>query len=198
MKSAKSTVVDIISDMEPWVDELMLLREIILSTGLKEEIKWGGPIYTLDGKNVLAIGGFKKFFTIWFHNGAFLSDPEKVLVTASEGRTRGLRQWRFTSIKEIKPALVKKYVKEAIENEKAGKKIKPEKKPLPAVPKELSDAFKKDKTLKESFESLSFGKKREYLDHIYDAKTAETKVRRVEKAIPNIKAGVGLNDKYKN
>lgn len=197
MKTGKTSIPDLIYEMTPWVDELMLLREIILSTGLKEEIKWGGPIYTLDGKNVLAIAGFKNFFTIWFHNGAFLSDPEKVLINATEGRTRGLRQWRFTSMKEIKPALVRKYVKEAIENEKAGKKIKPEKKPLPEIPTELSNAFKKDKALKQSFEALTPGRKRDYLDHIHSAKTAETRIRRVEKAIPNIKAGMGLNDKYK-
>ena len=198
MKTAKTSVPDLISDMKPWVDELMLLREIILSAGLKEEIKWGGPIYTLEGKNVLAIGGFKNFFTIWFHNGAFLSDPAKVLINATEGRTRGLRQWRFTSMKEIKPALVKKYVREAVENEKAGKRIKPEKKPLPEIPAELATAFKKDKALKTSFDALTFGKKREYLDHIQDAKTSETRVRRVEKAIPNIRAGRGLNDKYRS
>ena len=197
MRSDKNSVPDIISDMHPWVDELMLLREIVLSTGLKEEIKWGGPIYTLDGKNVLAIGGFKNFFTIWFHNGAFLSDPQKVLITASEGKTRGLRQWRFTSMKEIKPALVKKYVREAIENEKAGKRIKPEKKPLPEIPVEMATAFKKDKSLQKAFDDLTFGKKTEYLDHIHSAKTEETRIKRVEKAVPNIKAGIGLNDKYK-
>lgn len=197
MRSDKNNAADIISDMHPWVDELMLLREIILSTGLKEEIKWGGPIYTLEGKNILAIGGFKKFFTIWFHNGAFLKDPEKKLINATEGKTRGLRQWRFASMKDIKPALVKKYIKEAIENEKAGLKIKPEKKPLPDVPAELEAAFKKDKALKDAFALLTPGKKREYLDHLHDAKTSETRTRRVLKAIPNIKAGIGLNDKYR-
>jgi uncharacterized protein YdeI (YjbR/CyaY-like superfamily) len=197
MRSDKTTVPDIISEMDPWVDGLMLLREIILSTGLKEEIKWGGPIYTLNGKNVLAIGGFKNYFTIWFHNGAFLSDPQKVLVNANEERTRGLRQWRFQSIKEIKPALVKKYIAEAIANEKAGKKIKPEKKPLPPFPAEYQAAFKKNKALKESFSKLTPGKQREYLEHVIDAKTVETRQKRVEKAIPNIMAGIGLNDKYR-
>ena len=196
MKSDKKSVPDIIAD-EPWAGEVMMLREIILSTGLKEEVKWGGPIYTLDGKNVLAIGGFKNYFTIWFHNGAFLSDPAKVLVNANEEKTRGLRQWRFKSMKEIKPALVKKYIAEAIANEKAGKKIKPEKKPLPAVPSEYQAAFKKDKALKDAFSNLTPGKKREYLEHVLDAKTEETRVKRVQKAIPNIKAGIGLNDKYR-
>ena len=197
MKTDKTSVVDLITGMKPWAEELMLLRDIILKMGLKEEIKWGGPIYTYNGKNVLAIGGFKNFFTIWFHNGVFLKDPEKVLVTASEGKTRGLRQWRFTSMKEIKPAIVKKYIKEAIENEKEGKRIKPEKKPLPEIPVELAQAFKNDKALKDAYAKLTPGKMREYLDHIHDAKTTETRQRRVEKAIPNIKAGKGLNDKYK-
>ena len=196
MKSDKSSVVDIISDMEPFVAELMLLRDIILKTGLKEEIKWGGPIYTLDGKNVLAIGAFKNFFTIWFHQGVFLKDPEKVLVSASEG-TRALRQWRFSSMKDIKPALVKKYIQEAIANQKAGKEIKPERKPQLEVPAEYTSAFKKDKALKDAFSKLTPGKQREYLEHVHLAKTEETRQRRVEKSIPMIKKGVGLNDKYK-
>jgi uncharacterized protein YdeI (YjbR/CyaY-like superfamily) len=197
MKSEKSTVPDILAE-EPWAEELMQIREIVLKNKeLKEEIKWGGPIYTLNGKNVLAIGGFKNYFTIWFHNGAFLSDPQKVLVNANEERTRGLRQWRFQSLKEIKPALVKKYIAEAIANEKAGKKIKPEKRPLPPLPAEYQSAFKKNKALKESFSKLTPGKQREYLEHVIDAKTSETRQKRVEKAIPNIMAGIGLNDKYR-
>ncbi len=197
MRNDKTSAVDIIADMDPWVEELMMIRDIVLSTGLKEEIKWGGPVYTLDGKNVLAIGGFKNFFTIWFHNGAFLSDPDKMLVNANEGKTRGLRQWRFASKKEIKPSLIKKYIKEAIENEKAGKKIRPEKKPLPDLPVEIASAFKKDKALKACFDALTNGKKREYLDHILDAKTESTRLRRLRQAIPNILAGIGLHDKYR-
>lgn len=197
MRTDKTSVVDIISEMDPWVDEVMLLRDIILKTGLlKEEIKWGGPIYTYNGANILAIGAFKNYASIWFHNGAFLSDPLKVLIAASEG-TRGLRQWRFASIKEIKPAQIKKYILEAIENEKAGKKIKPEKKPPVEMPAEFQTVFKKDKTLKDAFQKLTPGKQREYLEYVAQAKTEETRIRRVEKSLPNIKAGVGLNDKYK-
>ena len=196
MKTDKTSVVDIISEMEPFVAELMLLRDIILKTGLKEEIKWGGPIYTMDGKNILAIGSFKNFLTIWFHQGVFLTDPAKVLVTASEG-TRGLRQWRFSSMKDIKPALVKKYILEAIANHKAGKEIKPERKPQLDTPAEYAAAFKKDKALKDAFSKLTPGKQREYFEHVLMAKTEDTRVRRVEKSIPMIKKGVGLNDKYK-
>jgi len=196
MKSKSTNVIDIIAEMEPWVEELMLLREIILSTGLKEEIKWGGPIYTLDSKNVLAIGGFKNFATIWFHQGVFLSDPGKVLVNANEGNTRGLRQWRFTSMKEIKPALVKKYVMEAIKNAKEGKEIKPEKKAPITLPDAFAKALKKDKGLKAAFEKLTPGKQREYIEYISEAKQEETRLRRIDKSIPVILSGKGLNEKY--
>ena len=196
MKTEKTSVVDIISEMDPWVEEVMMLRDIILKTGLKEEIKWGGPIYTLDGKNVMAIGAFKNYASIWFHQGVFLKDPEKVLVSASEG-TRALRQWRFASRKEIKPALIRKYIEEAIANQKAGKGIKPERKPDLEVPAEYQSAFKKDKGLKDAFYRLTPGKQREYLEHVSLAKTEETRQRRVEKSVPMIKQGKGLNDKYK-
>lgn len=197
MRTNKTNVPDLIAEMEPWVEELTLLREIILSTGLTEEIKWGGPIYTLDGKNVLAIGGFKNFATIWFHQGVFLSDPKGVLVNASEGKTRGLRQWRFTSMKEIKPPLVKKYILEAIQNAKEGKEIKPEKKAALPLPAELQAGFKNDKNAKSCFEKLTPGKQREYVEYIAEAKGEDTRKRRVAKSIPLILSGRGLNDKYK-
>lgn len=197
MRTNKTNVPDLIAEMEPWVEELTLLREIILSTGLTEEIKWGGPIYTLDGKNVLAIGGFKNFATIWFHQGVFLSDPKGVLVNASEGKTRGLRQWRFTSMKEIKPPLIKKYILEAIQNAKKGKEIKPEKKAALPFPAELQAAFKQDKNAKAGFEKLTPGKQREYVEYISEAKGEDTRKRRIAKSIPLILSGRGLNDKYK-
>ena len=197
MRSKPTSVAEIIHEMAPWTEGLLLLREIILSTGLQEEIKWGSPAYTYDGKLVLSIGGFKNFFTMWFHQGVFLSDPANVLVNASEGRTRGLRQWRFTSTAEIKPALVKKYVKEAIANAKAGKEIRPEKKAPLDIPEEFAVAFKKDKTLKTAFNGLTPGKQREYLEYVTEAKTEATRLRRTQKSIPMILRGVGLNDRYK-
>jgi uncharacterized protein YdeI (YjbR/CyaY-like superfamily) len=197
MRSQSSSVEEIISAMEPWVSELMLLREVILSTGLKEEIKWGGPIYTHNGKNVVSIGGFKNFATMWFHQGVFLSDPGGVLVNASEGKTKGLRQWRFTSMQEIKPTLVKKYVMEAIKNAEAGKEIKPEKKKQLPLPAELLAAFKTDKIAKAGFEKLTPGKQREYIEYISEAKGEDTRMRRVAKSVVLILSGRGLNDKYK-
>ena len=198
MRTDKTNVVDLIAEEKQWSEELMLLRDIILTCKeLKEDIKWGGPIYTVDGKNVLAIGGFKKYFTIWFHQGVFLSDPNKVLVNANEERTRGLRQWRFESVADIKPALIKKYIKEAIQNSKEGKEIKPEKKkPIP-LPVELQNAFRKNKNMKPAFQGLTPFKQREYLEYVTEAKTEATRLKRVEKISPMILAGKGLNDKYR-
>ena len=197
MRTEKTNVVDIILEDPKWSKELLMLRDIILESGLKEDIKWGGPIYTLDGKNVLAIGGFKHYFTIWFHQGVFLSDPDKVLVNAGEGRTRGLRQWRFESMETIQPARIKRYVKEAIKNAKEGKEIKPEKKAAIPLPAELQAAFKKDKSLKPAFQAFTPGKQREFLEYVSEAKTEATRIRRVEKIAPMILAGKGLNDKYR-
>ena len=111
-----------------WGEELALLRNIIQKTDLVETNKWGGEVYTINNKNVLGIGGFKNYFTIWFWNGVFLKDEAKVLINANEGVTKGLRQWRFTSATKINEQLILKYIHEAIGNEKAGLSIKPEKK----------------------------------------------------------------------
>ncbi len=197
MKSPASSVADIIESMKPWSSELTLLREIILSTGLKEEVKWGAPVYTLDGKNVVGIVGFKHFFTLWFYQGVFLEDKAKVLVNAGEGRTRGLRQWRMTSVADIKPAQVKEYLMEALKNAKAGKEIRPEKKKAVAVPAEFEMAFKESTALRDGYAGLTPGRQREYLEYVAEAKTEATRLRRVDKCIPMILAGTGLNDKYK-
>lgn len=123
-------------------NELELLRQIITSTELKETLKWSAPVYTLNSKNVLGLGAFKNHFGIWFFNGIFLKDEKQLLYSAQE-KTKALRQMRFESISEIDKHTVLAYVKEAIDNQKLGKELKPEKKGKPViVPKELKDAFK--------------------------------------------------------
>ena len=197
MRTNLTSVVDIIKEMEPWVDEVMLLRELALSVGMEETIKWGGPAYTINGKNVVGIAGFKNYACLWFYQGSFLSDPDKVLINAQEGRTKGLRQWRFTSMKEIKPAKVKKYMKEAVKNTKEGKKITPQKKAPLVIPELYQNAFKKNKGLKSAFEKFPPSHQREFVEYITEAKTEETRKRRLEKTIPMILAGKGYNDKYR-
>ncbi|MCY1486309.1 hypothetical protein D3C87_59480 [compost metagenome] len=177
-------------------EELEYLKSIIIKTELVEMVKWGAPVYTLNNKNVLAIGGFKNFFTIWFYNGVFLKDPKKVLVNANEGVTKALRQWRFQSKEEIDEKLVLSYIQEAIENEKAGISSKPAKKEA-IVSKFMEEQFKSDMALKKAFELFTPFKQREFLEYIETAKQEKTKISRFEKIKPMILEGIGLNDKYR-
>ena len=179
-----------------WPEELHLLQSIIAKTELVETIKWGGLTYTINSRNVIGIGGFKNFFTIWFYQGVFLEDPKKILVNANEGVTKGLRQWRFTTKEEIDEPLILAYLKEAIANAKAGKEIKPEKKPT-IVSELFQKVLKEDSVLESAFLKFTPGKQKEFLEHIEGAKREETKLSRIEKVKPMILDGVGLNDKYK-
>ena len=199
MRGSK-TVEEFLEKEARWQPELTRLREIMCSTPLEETVKWGAPCYTLDGKLVVGLAGFKEHFALWFHQGALLSDPEQVLINAQEGRTKALRQWRMVSKKEIKVRTIKAYVKESIELLRAGKEIKPDRnKPL-AVPPQLQAALKlkKNAKAKSAFATLTKGKQREYANYIAEAKREETKEKRLEKILPMIAAGKGLNDKYRN
>jgi len=191
------TVDDYVASRELWRDEIKRLREILLSTDLTEEVKWGGPCYTCDGQNVVGIGGFKSYFGLWFHQGALLKDKNKVLINAQEGTTKALRQWRMHSEKDIKQSVIKAYVKEAISLVKEGKKIGPQKKKPIVIPSELKQALAKNGKARNGFEALRLGLQREYTDHIASAKRDETKKKRIEKILPMIAAGKGLHDKYR-
>jgi uncharacterized protein YdeI (YjbR/CyaY-like superfamily) len=175
--------------------ELELLRKIALSVGLDEAIKWNSPVYTYKGKNVAGLGAFKSYVGIWFYQGVFLNDKNGVLLNAQEGVTKGLRQWRFNSAKEIDDGLVRRYLIEALENEKLGKRILPEKKSL-QVPAELADAFKKNENLLLAFEQFTNYKKKEFAEYVGGAKKEATRLRRLAKCIELIIQGTGLNDKY--
>lgn len=179
-----------------WPEGLEKLKTIINTTGLVETTKWGGPVYTYNGKNVLGIGGFDNFFTIWFFKGVFLKDEANVLVNANEGVTKGLRQWRFTSAEGIDEKLVLRYITEAIEVEKNGLAITPDKKET-VVPEYLENQLNADSALKAAFEAFSPYKQREFCENIADAKQEKTKAARFEKIKPLILSGIGLNDKYR-
>lgn len=196
MKRHKS-VEDYIASSDQWGAELKKLRAILSATELAEEIKWGAPCYTYDGKNVVGMAAFKSYFGLWFHQGALLEDDQKVLINAQEGTTKALRQWRMQSGKEIKPAIIKRYVKEAIRLVKEGRQIGPAKKKPATLPPELKMALTKNRAAKRMFDQLTPGKQREYAEYIASAKRDDTKQKRMEKILPMIKAGVGLNDKYR-
>lgn len=191
------TVDDYIAASDQWGKELKQLRAILNATELVEEIKRGAPCYTYDGKNVVGMAGFKSYIGLWFHQGALLKDDQKVLINAQEGATKALRQWRMQSAKEIKPAIIKRYVKEAIQLDKDGKGIGPGKKKSIAVPPELRKAIDKTEIAQKKFAELTPGRQREYAEYISSAKREETKQKRPEKILPMIKLGIGLNDKYR-
>lgn len=187
------------SYLEKHPDKRLLLDRLISllrSTSLEETIKWGMPTYTMDGKNLIGVAAFKSHVALWFHQGVFLKDPRKVLVNAQEGKTKALRHWKFQSLNEIDEKAVSVYIEEAIENHKNGKELKPEKKSI-ALPEELNRAFKEVEGLKVAFFSLTPGKQKEYAEYIAEAKREGTRRSRLERSIPMIQDGVGLNDRYK-
>jgi uncharacterized protein YdeI (YjbR/CyaY-like superfamily) len=197
MNQAK-TVEQYLSQSE-WQPELSLLQEIILSTSLEECIKWGIPAYTYKGKNIIGMAGFKSYVGLWFHQGVFLKNEANVLVNAQEGVTKAMRQWRFNSLEEIESQkdLIKTYVLEAIDNQIAGKEMKAVKAKKVDIPIELKTKFDENPQLLSAYNSLTPGKQREYSQHIGSAKQEATRLKRLEKSIPMILAGVGLHDKYK-
>ena len=193
-----NTVESYITGHPEWKALLIRLREIIQSTELTETVKWGAPVYTIEGKNIVGLGAFKSYVGLWFFQGALLTDPSKKLVNAQEGKTKAMRQWRFHTLEEMDENLIKEYLEEAIQNQKQGKEIKPAKnKPL-IIPDELKEAMVNDPLLDENFHQLTLSKQREYADHINEAKRTETKQKRLEKIIPMILEKVGLHDKYRN
>lgn len=173
------------------------MQQIIVQTSLKKEFKWGTDVYTYQGKNVVAWGGFKSFFSIWFYNGVFLEDKENVLVTASEGKTKSLRQWRFTNIEDMDERKILAYINESIQTIKDGKVIKPEKSTAKEVDGNLKIAFDNDNQLHTAFYSLTPGKRKEYIEYIDEAKQEKTKQARVQKITTLILQGKGLHDQYK-
>lgn len=166
-------------------------------TELQETTKWGGPVYVCNGQNVLSLAAFKAHVSLWFFDGVFLKDEKGVLKNSQEGKTKAMRQWKFTSKDEMDDTLILSYIQEAIQNAKDGKKHKPEKnKPL-VLPEALSTALQSDKALGEAFDRLNLTQKREFAALISSAKREATKKARLEKIKPMILAGTGWNDKYR-
>ncbi|HUQ19264.1 MAG TPA: YdeI/OmpD-associated family protein [Gemmatimonadaceae bacterium] len=177
---------------EQWKAEITAMRRVLAGFPMKEERKWGKPTYTLDGKNVVIMQGFKEYFALLFFQGALLEDPKKILVQL--GQTHAARVMKFTSAKEItaNAATIKSYVRKAIAVEKAGLRMKPKKTSGFPVPAELSERFRKDTPFKRAFEALTPGRQRSYLYHFAAAKQSATRRARIEKAMPAIFEGRGF------
>lgn len=181
----------------PFKKGIAKLRKIALKTEAKEDFKWSIPVYTLNGKNVFGICKFKNHFGVWFFNGVFLKDPKNVLENAQKGKTKGMRHWKFQSLEEVDEKTVLAYMKEALDNQRKGMEVKAEKTKEVVIPELLLSEFKKDPTLHQAFQGLSPYKQKEFSEHISEAKQEKTKLRRLEKIIPMIIEGVGLNDGYR-
>ena len=177
---------------ERWKAEIAAMRRVLAGFPMTEECKWGKPTYTVDGRNIVILQGFKEYFALGFFQGALLKDPKKVLVQL--GKVHAARLMKFTSAKEIaaKSAMIKAYVREAIAVEKAGLRMKPKKTSDYPVPEELSERFRKDPRFKRAFEALTPGRQRSYLYHFAAAKQSVTRAARIEKAMPAIYAGRGF------
>lgn len=175
-----------------------IMEELIVTIPeLTKTHKWGSDVYTYDGKNVIAWGGFKSFFSLWFYNGVFLQDKAKVLVSASEGKTKSLRQWRFTHAEDMPTDSIKQYILESIQTIKDGKAITIAKTPT-LLPNDLFlQALNDDPALRTAFDGLTPGKRNEYVEYINSAKQEKTQLSRLEKIKPMILQGIGLHDKYK-
>lgn len=180
-----------------WKKELTALREVFLSYNLEETIKWGAPVYVFEEKNLAGLGGFKNHYAIWLFQGAFLKENTSLLVNAQAGKTHSMRQIKFEAHSKVDLKEISRYIEESMNLQREGIKREPVHKPTLIIAEELNDHLQNNQDLKQSFENLTPGKQREYSEYISQAKKEETRQQRLEKIIPMIKMGKGLNDKYK-
>jgi uncharacterized protein YdeI (YjbR/CyaY-like superfamily) len=177
---------------EQWEPEIAAMQRLLAGFAMKEECKWGKPTYTVDGKNIVILQGFKEYFALGFFHGALLKDPKKLLVQL--GQTQAARVMKFTSVKDItaKAATIKAYVREALAVEKAGLRVAPRKTSDFPVPDELTEEFRRNPRLRRAFEALTPGRQRSYLYHFGSAKQPATRAARIKKAMPAIFEGRGF------
>jgi len=181
---------------QQWSEEFNLLRDIITENkSLEEAYKWMHPCYTLDGKNIVLIHGFKEYCALLFHKGALLKDPEGILIQQTENVQAG-RQIRFKHIAEIitlRP-VIQAYIREAIEIEKAGLKVEMKKVNDYPIPEEFQQALAQDQELNTAFYSLTPGRQKGYLFYFNQAKQSKTRQNRIEKYYQQILDGKGIDD----
>jgi uncharacterized protein YdeI (YjbR/CyaY-like superfamily) len=185
-----------LSGQNRWKDEMVLMRDIILEIKeLDEDYKWMHPCYTFHGKNVVVIQGFKDYCALMFFKGVLMKDPKGILIQMTEN-VQASRQIRFTDIRQIEKnkSIIKEYIREAIEIEKSGKKVALKKTSDFRVPEEFQKVLKENSKVKKAFGSLTPGRQRGYLFFFSQARQSKTRESRIDKCIPNILAGKGLDD----
>lgn len=192
-----TTVTEYILKHENRKAELELLRDICLQSELKENIKWGAPVYSYKKRNLIGLASFKHHFGVWLFEGALIKKHTKYLSNAQEGKTQAMRQIRYESIDDVDVTILKNIIEENKALFEKGAKL-PKKKIEVIIPDLLKTELEKSDLLQANFEKLSPGKQRDYCEHIASAKQEKTKQSRLEKSIALIKEGKGLHDKYKN
>ena len=178
-----------------WQKEIEQLRKIVLDCGLTEELKWGCPCYTFEGKNIVLIHVFKEYCALLFFKGALMKDPEGILIRQTEN-VQSARQIRFTNLKEIVKLapVIKAYIYQAIEVEKAGLKVPLKKTRDFTIPEEFQKKLDEMPSLKTAFEALTPGRQRAYIFYFSQPKQSKTREARIEKYIDKIFEGKGLDD----
>jgi len=178
-----------------WQEEYAKLRTIVLDCGLTEELKWGCPCYTFEKRNIVLIHGFKEYCALLFFKGALLKDPKGILIQQTEN-VQAARQIRFTNTREIikLSASLKAYIKDALQVEKTGLKVNLKKTAEFKMPDEFKTRLDKIPGLKKAFNALTPGRQRGYLLYFSQPKQSKTRQARVEKSVPQILTGKGLND----
>jgi len=178
-----------------WQKELERLRKIILGCQLTEELKWGVPCYTFEKRNIVLIHVFKEYCALLFFKGALLKDAEGLLIQQTKN-VQAARQIRFTSLREIvkKETILKGYIREAIEVEKAGLKVKFKKTSEFSIPEEFQNRLDEMPALETAFDALTPGRQRAYILYFSAPKQSKTRESRVKKCMPHILNGKGLND----
>ncbi|WP_169037929.1 YdeI/OmpD-associated family protein [Bacillus subtilis] len=186
---------EFLSKAKKWKEEFEKLRTIILDCELTEDFKWMHPCYTYHNKNIVLIHGFKEYCALLFHKGALLQDTDGILIQQTEN-VQAARQIRFTNIQEINELenILKAYIHEAIEVEKAGLKVEVNKNIELNIPEELQKKFDEIPALKIAFEALTPGRQRAYTLYFSQAKQSKTRESRVEKYVQKILDGKGLKD----
>ena len=181
--------------LKNWVGEVRELRAICLDSGLGEDLKWGVPCYTLEGRNVVLIHSFKEYCALLFFKGALLKDAKGILIQQTDN-VQAARQVRFKNVEEIRKlkTLLKAYIAEAVKVEQSGLKVELKKTEEFSVPEEFQAKLDEMLELKTAFEALTPGRRRAYLLHFSSAKQSKTRTARVIKAIPDILSGKGLDD----
>ena len=184
-----------IEKIKNWKEETILLREVCLECGLEENFKWMHPCYTFQGKNIVLIHGFKEYCALLFHKGALLNDANNLLIQQTEN-VQSARQIRFSNKQEIidLKSVIKTYIFEAIEVEKAGLQVKMKKTAEFEMPQELEETFRNNPELETAFYNLTPGRQRGYLLYFSQAKQSTTRVSRIKKSISKILQKKGLND----